>query len=988
MNRRSDDAMPGAARAVVALPAALLLGAAAALLAVVQQRLVGTALGQASMPRRLLLACLASACLGLWLGALLAAAARPRARLLPGLMVALSAACLLLGWWPPALLLPGERQLWSVLPPLAGLCTAIGALARSQPRLRLPILGLCLFGSGLTLHLGNWPLLATDTAVLLLAAALLAAAALLWWLPPAEPRAFSEPPRGAVAAGFAGGGLLVAAAGTLPAAAVAAGLPPWSPPGLLLVGLAVGMAAAALWRALHRPMAVTAVTLLAAVVVAALHLLPPLPALPPQWVKCMPLAAGAGVGILLGAAASPAAPLFGLGAGIGLGGLAAAAVLSAAPLALLPLLPFAITLLALLPQLRASLLAWPVAAGLVVCLLLPPASEPAGALQPDRRSMLLARRGNAAAIYRRSDHELQQCSGGRVVDVAGPMRQHAALLAGLGQLLQPQARHVALLGLGTGRLLATWQQTGSSAAVDLVVHRADDVQLFGELQVDGPVPRPPPQLLLPPGTFAAPMGLRSWLRRQPQASVDLAMLAQPLGAEAPWLASAAFHTAARRALGPGVLLIAGYLDTAPVAQLQELLRVATAVHPHCAVLLVRNVVVLLASGRELDFAAAAAHFAQLPPDLQWSLHAAGCGSGCDLQLARLVDFAAPFADDPAADAGADRRRGNLELLQRATAAGAAGEVAADRLLRWLGSGAAQDLARQRLARRQRQLPEATLLADEALAEFKAAIANSVQRVDPSDASAVAQLAAAAASAGHLGCPSAELQAALSLQDRIGAQQLAPAAAMQRALAIDPTLPLAPPPLFAALLPAVPPPSPLEDFAVLPGGEQLAAWCSGDSARAVALRAVFPSACARALLQIRSQRPWQFDELAALRQLADAFVLARADALLAPLQASAELIGFWRRDLAMPTGLQRLLHGDAAARLRLAVALCGHDDCRTVAAVAMLLIDADGEVRSAAAAALFRLVGDRIDYDPQWPESRRREAAERLTAMRGDSQAGG
>ena len=50
------------------------------------------------------------------------------------------------------------------------------------------------------------------------------------------------------------------------------------------------------------------------------------------------------------------------------------------------------------------------------------------------------------------------------------------------------------------------------------------------------------------------------------------------------------------------------------------------------------------------------------------------------------------------------------------------------------------------------------------------------------------------------------------------------------------------------------------------------------------------------------------------------------------------------------------------------------------ALADLLLDADLAVRTAASVSLFRSFENRVAYDPEWPESLRREAAEALRKL--------
>ena len=969
-------------RAAAALLAAWLVGVGAALFGISLRHQADEMFGRAELPPWFAAAAVAGAVVAFALGRWLAA--RKPGRALAGMLfaVAAGAGLLLFACWPQYLWPDPTRLLALALPALGLGVVAFGLCTHGWPRLWPAALACALAGAGLVLYLG--PLL--EAPLTLVAAAQTSAAC--WLLAGVlAPRGMAAPAapaaRGAGAAGALVVGLTLVTVALLQSPLVRQGLPATAPTGLLLLGLAVGGLVAALLQAVHLRLSPRWLAALVAAAALAGHLAPSVVDLPAGLQRCLPLAAGALLGLLLGAGLGAGSPrAFGGGAVLAAGlVLAAAAVPS---IAWLPILPAAVALLAALLLLRTPLLALPVAGFAAVVLLLPPPTLPAA--WPGGREVLLARRGTGEVLYRRDRHEVQEWVGGVLVDAAGPRRGHAAVLVALQRLLAPDAGHVGLLGIGTGRVLSCC--AGASAWITVVDHRAADDGLFGALQADGPVPMGAvPTLQLPPAAVAVHCGQRQWLLRQPAGSLDVALVTAPLGAGEPFVASETFQLAARTALGAGVLLQCAYLDEAPPALLAQLLAVATAVHPHCRLLLWRDLLVLVASGAPLDLDATAARWPQLPDELQWQLHAAGCGSGDDLLLADLGGFAAPQLSAARADAGlwpvragGAARVANLLLLRALQAKALPSLAGALRLDCEAADAAVRQPALRALAQLQRQHLEAMLPGDVSRRAYLRDVENAARQIDPADAAAVARLAALAASSAHLGCPGAMTQAALALSNRIGEQVLTAPTAAARALAIDPMLALDPPAVLAPLLPAAAPPSPLEDFAVLPDGARLAELCAGDSPLAVALRVVFPSCCSRALLAVRAERPWRLQEVAALRELADPFVLRQAAARLLPLQRSRELIGLWRRDLPMPAALSELLAGGAEDRKLLAGALAGHDDARSAQAVAALLGDNMAEVRTAAAAALFQMVGERIPYDPEWPESRRRDASDRLRAL--------
>ncbi|HLQ37899.1 MAG TPA: hypothetical protein VK348_08865, partial [Planctomycetota bacterium] len=384
-----------------------------------------------------------------------------------------------------------------------------------------------------------------------------------------------------------------------------------------------------------------------------------------------------------------------------------------------------------------------------------------------------------------------------------------------------------------------------------------------------------------------------------------------------------------------------------------------------------------------------ASWEQLSAACRWRLHEAGLGSGDDVELALLGTFTAPLPgggelDDDlpallAAPVGRPRA-GNVALLRELLQRHGSSTAVADLRLSLRHAEPTDSDALPPLAALVDQHPDAMLPGDELRRARIAAARALLWACDPADAAAVARAAAAAAALGHFGCPAAELQAALALTDRIGEQQKQRTTAVACALAIDPLLAAAPPRVLAELFDGVPAAGPLEGIAVLAADKLLVNDCTGQTPAAVAWRARFPSRCAAALLRAAATRGLTADETTALRELADPFVLREAGRELPPGGTLRDLIALWRRDLPMPAVLLPLQRGGPADRIALLEALAGRLDRRSITVLADLLQDDELPVRTAAAAALFRCVGDRVAYDPEWPETERRAAAERLRAL--------
>jgi len=133
-------------------------------------------------------------------------------------------------------------------------------------------------------------------------------------------------------------------------------------------------------------------------------------------------------------------------------------------------------------------------------------------------------------------------------------------------------------------------------------------------------------------------------------------------------------------------------------------------------------------------------------------------------------------------------------------------------------------------------------------------------------------------------------------------------------------------------------------------------CAGDEPLPVALRARFPSACAAALVAAWGRGPLPAPAIAALRELADPFVLTAAATALAARGARVEVLRAFAVDLPTPLGVAELAHGTAAERAQLCEALAWHQDVRAIELLAAGLDDPDVAVRRSAGAAVARVAG--------------------------------
>lgn len=559
----------------------------------------------------------------------------------------------------------------------------------------------------------------------------------------------------------------------------------------------------------------------------------------------------------------------------------------------------------------------------------------------------LAHHGAARVSYDRSTQELQLHQHGRCVARQGPDRDLGGLLAAMVTAWSQPGDRWLVLGTGTGGWLEPLLD-GERLVLDVVETRPAAAPLRGWFRGVGPVP---PQAERAATAVAAAQveGLTTALQRRLPASRQGIVLGDEITAVASTVTTLAFQRELRQVAGAGLVLQAAGMQDTPAGVLQAWFAAAIEAHPWNQVHVVGDLLVLASAVAPPTTAADAE---QWPAARRWLLHRARLGSLRDLELAARGTLRQPTAG-VWLEAASTGRAATIEVLHG-----------------WLRPGPA---------------PSPADLANSVLLRWQAATA--------SLAADVAQLATLAAgpdavAAAHavamrwlpVGAPHAVLQASLGLAGADGVALLAPALASRRAHALDPTWMARAPALWRGLPQVEIPASPLEDLAALPAPARLSELAVGDEPFAVALRARFPSPCAEALVAALAGGPLPDAAVLALRQLADPFVLAEAARAVGPRGGERELLGLWRHDLPLPVAVTKLLRGDPAARRSLAGALCGRREPSTHEALAQLLVDEEAEVRQLAGDALWHAVGEQVPYHPEWPQSARQQAAERLRAL--------
>jgi hypothetical protein len=576
----------------------------------------------------------------------------------------------------------------------------------------------------------------------------------------------------------------------------------------------------------------------------------------------------------------------------------------------------------------------------------------------DARWQVVAAAGLHHVVYDRASQELQLRRGDELLFGEGPDRPHAELLATLVHALAPHGGRVAVLGLGSGRLPSRLQRASDHLLLDLLDARSEAHSLLGLLQADGPVPTGW-RAELPASRLRTFAGFLPALESLAPASRQAVVVGEPLHAGSGWQVVVEVQQALRRSVGSGLVLQPLALDRSPPALLAALLAAAAVAHPWNGLFAVGHTAVLVSAAAEPRWPTPAV-VAQWPTEVRWLAHAAHLDPAQDLPLACLgVVLAAPVGP---AGASSSILWANRSLLRRWLAP-LPGQVAGPHSLLEYWRAREADL----------QAAERTL-----------GLAGTAGE-DPAGAGEAATVPAAAQALAArflpIGAPRAGLQAALGLTDAQGVRLRNRELATRCAHALDPTFGTQRlPPVLRDLPVPADPTGPLEDFSRLPFGERMVAWCSGEQPRAVALRARFPTAAARALVDALARGPLPPAAQQALRELADPVVLAAAAAAVAARGEPLQALAFWRGDLPLPDCLASAYHADPACREPLLLAVTGRRDAGSRELLAHGMAASEARLRRVAAGVLRDTVGGAIDYDPDWPASQRLAAAERLRTL--------
>lgn len=623
----------------------------------------------------------------------------------------------------------------------------------------------------------------------------------------------------------------------------------------------------------------------------------------------------------------------------------------------------------------------------------------------------------ASAVYDRSQHALVLFTDEFRAAWIGPTTSYMKVLGHLPFLLREELREVAIIALGTGTTadaVCAWPEARSIHVVEI---SPAVLSLADRFAGDGPVAGARrASFAVDPRVVVHLADGRRWLADRRAGSLDLLTM-EPLLPYAPGTAALysreMYALAASRLSARGLCVQWVPTHAMPAATYRTLLATFADAFPYCSAWLVDHATLLVGSHEAHlpDAGALARRFASASPHARRTLHEAGLAAPHDVAIALVgtalrTSFAGvdllrddrPFLERIGYWSAAVRLGflgGNLAELVRVAEAGLDGAappyLAAEplpgvRRARLQAAIARSEAGWQPGAASPGELaaaasavfasaPGSVLLHQEALRARRFAIESELRAQGP------AALADLARRFVRLDPGSAAAQVA-SAGDRD--DEASVAAAIARAIAIDPTLPATWPEAFGRHLARAPadPRGPLEDVSILPEGEALAREASGDTPGAVALRAWYGVRVALALADAARTRPLAEAELRAFGEVADPAsstaygeaVRARGGDLL------AELGPVWRSDLAFPEPLRGELDGAPARRAALAALLAGRRSADAAEVLARLLVDTELTVRRAAAASLLRSFGDRVTYDPEGRGAERERAADALRVL--------
>jgi len=611
----------------------------------------------------------------------------------------------------------------------------------------------------------------------------------------------------------------------------------------------------------------------------------------------------------------------------------------------------------------------------------------------------------ASVAYNRRAHSLVLFTDEFRATETGPNTAYMRALGHLPFLLREGIRHAAVIALGTGATLEAVVAWPDPERIDAVEVSRAVIEVAGAFTGAGPVPDGgTPRWAADPRVHLHVADGRAFLARCAPHTLDLVTMEPllPYAPGTPALYSSEFYLLVRHALAERGLLVQ-WLPThaLPRPMFDALLATIGQTFPHVSVWLIDHSTLVVASTvpHVVGEDAVGARLAAVSEPLRARLHDTGLVVPSDL-VASLV-----CADAATAVAGGRVLTDDAPFLERLEywSGGQRLSFLPDNLLRLAelvaaesasGQSAWRELRLRRLSGL-RNLAQAALPDPGAGALPRAVLDFDAARVRAGDSVLLHREQAKAlrtlydheiAQSVDLGRARAVAERALRLDGRSALALAVLAAAAtdagtrerraQEALALDPLLWATLPPVVGSLGLRADFVSPREDLGRLPEGEALVRAACGEGAWPVALRGTFGPRVGRALVALARRRALVAAENGALLPVLDPFlwqglvagVVARGGDLV------REALPMWRRDLAAVPLLAAIVEGGPQARIALGEQLGGRGDAAACELLALLLSDADADVRRSAARALARTAGGRIPYDPEGPESERAAAA--------------
>ena len=602
---------------------------------------------------------------------------------------------------------------------------------------------------------------------------------------------------------------------------------------------------------------------------------------------------------------------------------------------------------------------------------------------------------------------------------------YMSVLGHLPFLLRPSLKQVAVVALGTGTTANAVSRWPGPERVDVVEISPAVVSMVDYFGRQGPATTGPrAAFMMDPRTRVHVTDGRRYVAMAPPASLDLISM-EPLLPYAPGtvpLYTREFYALCRSALSDTGMMVQWVpTHSMPKAYFETLLATFARSFPNHSVWLVNHSTLLVGSVTpHLPSAEAmTSRLSTVSGAVRTDLHEAGIAGVEDLAVAFVGTQVLPvcgalpdLADDrPVLEnigywSAATRQAflpQNLAVLQAIAEqsprwpATATKDLRKDRLegLRYLARARSQpsstnsSMALRALARARSQAPSSVLLFSELARARRETMVSDLYQVVPlpfDRAAFTGQLDSTSLLRQLERDPSsAFLWAVRAFAESDVLQQQA---AMDRAMALDPTFYDQWPQLWLSLQSQQPPSDfrgPLEDLSDLPTGVELVRRSTGErTADVVAFRSRFRVRVGHAFVEVLAKRPLSSDEVIAFRQVLDPRLLADASRAVVARDGDriAELLPLWRADLPITPALEGLSSGSVAGRLALATAISGRRTPEELNVLADLMLDEDLQVRRSASVSLQRSLRGAIAYDPSWDGPRRQAAAAKLRQLIG------